>query len=273
MTEHYFETAQVKLHYYRFGNGEQKMLCFHGFGMHGRQFISLEPSLGSKYTFYGFDLFFHEATLLKDQSIPTLKKGLSKAVLARLITDFCAHEGIGRFSVMGYSMGSHYATAVTEQLADRINEYIVVAPASINPGKLVRFFTLNKIGQLLLEQLLLSKNGMFNLLRTLNWLGVVSTADRDVLYREIATPQLRFVMYACFTYLRYLGTDEGKLVKAIEENHLKSFFIFGKRDKMYPPAIGKFFLPKLKQPTVIVLDEAHEMITPKFVSTLTRLLS
>ncbi|RYE16941.1 MAG: alpha/beta hydrolase, partial [Sphingobacteriales bacterium] len=53
MTDHYFENDFVKLHYYKFGDGAQPMLCFHGFGMHGKQFTSLEPSLGKKYTFYG----------------------------------------------------------------------------------------------------------------------------------------------------------------------------------------------------------------------------
>ena len=60
MTDHYFENALVKLHYYKFGNGPQIMLCFHGYGMHGKQFKILEgTALASKYTFYGFDLFFH----------------------------------------------------------------------------------------------------------------------------------------------------------------------------------------------------------------------
>ena len=62
MTEHYFENSLVNLHYYKFGNGEKKMLCFHGYGMHGKQFKIFEQPLGSKYTFYGFDLFFHKQT-------------------------------------------------------------------------------------------------------------------------------------------------------------------------------------------------------------------
>src|ERR1700749_4801027 len=73
LTSHYFENSFVTLHYYKFGNGPQNMLCFHGYGMHGKQFISLEPALGQKYTFYGFDLFFHKETKLKDQSLNTIK--------------------------------------------------------------------------------------------------------------------------------------------------------------------------------------------------------
>ena len=56
MTDHYFENDLVNLHYYKFGNGPKSMLCFHGYGMHGKQFKILETTLGSKYTFFGFDL-------------------------------------------------------------------------------------------------------------------------------------------------------------------------------------------------------------------------
>ena len=65
MTQHYFENDLVNLHYYKFGSGPKAMLCFHGYGMHGKQFKLLESSLGHAYTFYGFDLFFHKETMNK----------------------------------------------------------------------------------------------------------------------------------------------------------------------------------------------------------------
>ena len=61
------------------------MLCaFHGYGMHGKQFKLLEGSLGEHYTFYGFDLFFHKETQLKDQSLAAIQKGISKKALVDL---------------------------------------------------------------------------------------------------------------------------------------------------------------------------------------------
>ncbi|HZY37074.1 MAG TPA: alpha/beta hydrolase, partial [Mucilaginibacter sp.] len=136
MTQHYFENEFANLHYYKFGAGPKAMLCFHGYGMHGKQFKLLEGSLGSKYTFYGFDLFFHKETKLNDQSLATIQKGITKKELVALVDEFNKFEGIDRFSVIGYSMGSHYATVIAEELADRIDEYIIAAPSSLNPGRL-----------------------------------------------------------------------------------------------------------------------------------------
>jgi pimeloyl-ACP methyl ester carboxylesterase len=278
MTAHYFENEFIRLHYYRFGKGAKHMLCFHGFGMHGKQFGCLESTLGDQYTFWGFDLFFHKETTLKDQSLATVKKGLDKKVLAKLVQDFCSHECIEKFSVIGYSMGSHYATAITELLPERIIEYIVAAPSSLNPGMLVRYFGKSSTGNKLLEKLMLSERAVYHLIRFFKWLRLIDAAGRDILYKEIGTPQLRFALYACFTYLRYLETDEVELIKALSNHPIKSIFIFGKNDKMYLPKIGAAFFHKmavanvLVSPKIIILEENHEMINTNFANRLADLL-
>jgi pimeloyl-ACP methyl ester carboxylesterase len=272
MTDYYFENDLVSLHYYKFGNGPQPMLCFHGYGMHGKQFKLLEVTLDLKYTFYGFDLFFHKETKLKDQSLAAVKKGISKKELAALFAEFCQHEGIERFSVIGYSMGTHYATVIVEELPQMVNEYIVVAPSSLNPGMLIPFFSKNKIGNRILEKVALNQSALTGMLKLFRRLRFINDEDYKILFAEIGTAELRFNFYACFTYLRFLETDEPRLLKALDEQNIKSIFIFGKRDKSFPLRIGDKFIGKLKQAEVIILDEGHEMIRKDFVYALTNLL-
>lgn len=249
------------------------MLCFHGFGMHGKQFKLLADQLGHQYTFWGFDLFFHKGTQLKDESLATIKKGLKKKELAALIAAFCKHEGIEFFSVIGYSMGSHYATAIVEELPLMVNEYIIAAPSSINPGMMIRFFGKNKAGNKLLEKLMLSEKAMVNIINFCKLLRLIDGKGRDILHKEVVTYELRFALYACFTYLRFLETNEEKLIQLLTAHQIKSIFIFGRYDKMYLPAIGKEFFAKYKPAEVLVLDENHEMINQNFVNRLMASLS
>jgi pimeloyl-ACP methyl ester carboxylesterase len=272
LTDHYFENDLVKLHYYKFGKGEKTMLCFHGYGMHGKQFIKLEPALGEKYTFIGFDLFFHKETKLRQQSLDHIKQPITKQTFGKLIADFCDHEQIDRFSILGYSMGSHYATAIVEELGLSVDEYIIAAPSSIEPGKLVRFFVKNKVGNRILEKLTQSKKALINMLNVSKLLGLVDNVGRNILYKEIDTPELRFNFYACFTYLRLLETDEDKLIQTLTEQNIRSIFIFGKRDIMYPPKIGNTFFGKLKTAEVVILNQDHEMIGEEFIAALSGLL-
>ena len=272
MTDHYFENDLVKLHYYQFGDGPQAMLCFHGYGMHGKQFKILEDPLGSKYTFYGFDLFFHKETKLKDQSLEVVKKGITKKELASLIIAFCKHLNIDRFSVIGYSMGTHYATALVEELAPMINEYIIAAPSSLKPGALITFFSKHKLGNRILEKLALHEKALTGLLNALKRLKVIDSEGYKILHAEISTAELRFSFYACFTYLRFLETDQSRLIAAIEQQNIKSIFIFGKKDKAFPPGIGDQLITRLMNVEVVILNAGHEMIKNDFAAALTRLL-
>ncbi len=272
MTDHYFENDLINLHYYKFGNGPKSMLCFHGYGMHGKQFKILETTLGSKYTFFGFDLFFHKETKLKDQSLSAVKKGISKKELAALFEDFCKSEGIEHFSVIGYSMGTHYATIIIEELAAMVDEYIVASPSCLNPGALIPFFSKNRIGNKLLEKLALNKRALTSMLKLFRQLRFINHEDYNILFSEIGTAELRFNFYACFTYLRFLETDELRLLAAINEQNIKSIFIFGKRDKSFPPGIGSAFIARLQHPEIIILDEGHQMIKRSFATSLSELL-
>lgn len=269
MTDHYFENDLVTLHYYKFGNGPKIMLGFHGYGMHGKQFKLLEPALGDAYTFIGFDLFFHKETKLKDQSLETVKKGITKKQFADLILEFCKHDGIARFSVIGYSMGTHYASVVAEELSHLIDEFIIAAPSSLNPGRLIPFFSQNKTGNKILEKLTLNKTFLVRMLKTFRALRIIDAEAYKILFGEIGTEELRFNCYACFTYLRTFETNEPRLLKALNDQNIKSIFIFGKRDKSFPPGIGKDFIAKVKNATIIMLDEGHEMIKKNFVTRLT----
>ena len=272
MTDHYFEHSLAKIHYYKFGSGSKPMLCFHGYGMHGKQFKVLTPVLGEEYTFYGFDLFFHKETRLNDQSLEAVKKGITKKEFADLIADFCTFENIDLFSIIGYSMGSFYATTVLDQLPERVKEFILISPSSVKPGVVLKFFALNKIGNKLVERLTLSEKGLFRLLLLMKGLRVIDQVGYNILYKEIATTELRFSFYACLTYLRFWKTEEAHLIKTLNDYAIKSIFIFGKRDAMYPAHIADHLIPSIKNATKLVLDENHEIITPDFAHELARLL-
>ena len=273
MTNHYFENHLVKMHYYKFGNGSKSMLCFHGYGMHGKQFRHLEAEFGNEYTFYGFDLFFHKATKLINQDVETVKKGITKKELSNLFLDFCDANGIANFSIIAYSMGSFYACTLVEEIAERIDEFIVAAPSSLKPGHVVTFLSTNKIGNKMLERLVLSNNGMTGLLSLLKRIRVIDQKAYEILYREIATPELRFSFFACASYMRFLKLDVEKFTNQLNKYQIPSIFIFGKRDGSYPAKIGKNIIPKINNAQQLIIDENHDMINANFAQQLAKIYS
>ena len=89
-----------------------------------------------------------------------------------------------------------------------VNEYIISAPSSVNPGVLIRYFSKNRIGNKLLEKLVLNEKALLTMLRLFKGLGLVDKVSHDILCKEVSTAELRFNLYACFTYLRFLETDD-----------------------------------------------------------------
>lgn len=260
MTAHFFNHSLVNLHYYRFGNGPKTMLCFHGYGMHGKQFSILKEKLGHEYTFFGFDLFFHKKTKLQDQSLEQVKKGISKVDFCELITAFCDYEGIDRFSIISYSMGTHYASVLAEREALRIDKLFILAPSFLKIFSPLQLVSKNVMANYAFRKLFLSKNGIKVTLKVCKKLRILDEKSHRILTSEMATPDLRFAFYANVTYLRYLQTKPDALVAALNENKVDCHFIFGQRDKMYPSHLADELIAQSSYVRKTTIDEDHDMV-------------
>ncbi len=271
MTSHFFNHQIVNLHYYRFGEGSKVMLCFHGYGMHGRQFKWLREKFGSEYTFYGFDLFFHEQTELKDNAIPNIKKGLRKDEFCEIMRAFCLEQSIQHFSVMAYSLGTNYAMVMAESKLFNIEEIFLMAPAFLKIPPVFKVLARNKLANLFFRKVLLSENGVKVMLNFSRGIGVIDSKNHEILKKEMATPSLRFAFYATVTYLRFLVPVRQNLIASLNEQAIKCFFIFGERDHMFPHHIGDEMIAALKFAQKIVLDEDHDLVNANLANHLYRL--
>jgi hypothetical protein len=72
--------------------------------------------------------------------------------------------------------------------------------------------------------------------------------------------------------LRFLNTNESRLLQILNAQNVKSVFIFGSKDKNFPPGTGSVFISGLNNAEVIVLNESHQMINQNFASKLSGLL-
>jgi pimeloyl-ACP methyl ester carboxylesterase len=260
MTSHFFSHSLVNLHYYRFGNGPKAMLCFHGYGMHGKQFSVLKEKFGNEYTFYGFDLFFHKETKLQDQSIDHIKKGISKIDFCELMTTFCDHESIDRFCLIGYSLGTHYATVLAEKESNRIDNLFILAPSFLKIFPPFQLMSKNGLANFAFRKLFLSKNGIKVALKICKTLRVIDEKSHDILTLEMATHDLRYAFYANVTYLRYLQIKQRDLIASLNKNNVKCHFMFGERDRMYPQSLADYMISKLNHVKKTTLDADHDMV-------------
>ncbi|MNK15539.1 2-succinyl-6-hydroxy-2,4-cyclohexadiene-1-carboxylate synthase [compost metagenome] len=260
MTKHFYAHALAKVCYYKFGSGAHTVLCFHGLGMHGKQFHCLADELGSEFTFYGFDLFFHKDTELADNSLENIKYGLQPELLATFIKDFCDEHAIEKFSIMSYSMGTFYGAVLLDQLPQYIERAFFIAPSFLKVKPILSFLSSNKLGNLLFEKLALSENGLHNLVQFIKTIKVLDGKSAAILWKEVATPQLRFNMYANLTYLRHLKINVNSLSKKSNSLNVPLYFIFGKDDKTISSSLSAKVIKNFTSAKVSILDQGHDLI-------------
>ena len=108
--------------YHEYGNGDQYLFAFHGYGMNGKQFQNLPSYLLSKYKVIGINLFFQEGSEIKTYSLEKIRQGMAKNDILKLIEPFLAKYKIQEFAIAGYSIGSNFALTLMEYYADLIKQ-------------------------------------------------------------------------------------------------------------------------------------------------------
>lgn len=260
MTKHFYEHSLATICYYKYGAGSKALLCFHGFGMHGKQFYCLEDELGSEYTFYGLDLFFHKETELKNNNIENIKRGLEPEDFTNLILDFCQYHQITDFSTISYSMGTIYASVLLDSISDRISESFFIAPSFLKVSPLLRFLAMNKVGNYFFEKLALSEKGLFNFIQFLRTTRILDHEAANILWKEVATPTLRFNLFASFTYLKKMEVDLAVLGKKMESSQKPLYFIFGAKDNNVKAKLSNLVAQNFKTANYIILAQGHDLV-------------
>jgi pimeloyl-ACP methyl ester carboxylesterase len=260
MNKHYFHHQLVDLHYYIYGSGPQVMLCFHGYGMHGRQFACFEELFGKEYTLYSFDLFFHEGTKLQDDSLTHLEKGMEKSQLIGIIKDFCKSHSIQQFSILSYSIGTACAGVLIESNQFRIETVVFMAPAFLKIPKSLTYLGQPGWRNRRFRQFLYSEYAILFGLRLAKAFGYFNAESYPIIKKELGNFQLRHMFYATVTFLRKLKPDIAQLISALNHHKINVIMVYGKYDHHFPAHIGKQFEAKVNNVINLIVDRGHDMV-------------
>ena len=258
----FFETDNCTLHYYEYGTGEQILLAFHGFGMRGTQFKVLENAFSRKYKIISFDLFFHGHTLIKDNSVQNIRKGLQSKQFAEHIKSFLAskYPEVEKVSLLSYSIGTRMALCLIENMPQQIESVYLIAPDGIEPNRLLKLGGANYIINRLFYKLVYSPKTVHFLLNSLLKFKYIDEAIHRILKAEFDTTETRLACYNTITYYAQLSFNRQKIAQAINKYNLNCHLYFGTKDKLFPSKIGERFGKMLNKANVHVFNDGHELV-------------
>ncbi|RRB04954.1 alpha/beta fold hydrolase [Larkinella rosea] len=243
---------------FKLSNGPIPLLAFHGIGQDHRAFKPLAQALEGRYAIYAFDLFFHGA-----HTAQVTDDVLTKTRFQEIIRSFLDQHQIGRFAVIGFSMGGRFALATAETFTQQLDELILLAPDGITISPWFRMATSTGFGRQLFRYFLkhmplLHRFGMVFLS-----LGLLNRSVLRFAESTLATPEQRESVYNSWSYFRKLHFNHPKLAESLNNHPVRIRFFVGFFDQVLPVSFIKPLTRRLQSYELTVLKTGHNRLIEK----------
>lgn len=247
-----------RISYRRFGEGDNLLLCFHGYGEDAGSFLFLEKILGKDYGFIALDLPFHGMTDWKESLLFTCEDLMN-------IIDQVAGYNSKSFSILGYSMGGRVALQLLQSHPGRIKKIILIAPDGLHHNIWHKLSTQTFIGNKLFAYTMNQPYWMFSLLKLLTATGLFNKSIVNFVHYYLDDPDSRLLLYKRWTTMRKFNPDLYLLKKEIKENKTPIYMLFGKYDRVILTKSGLKFQKNLEAFIKIKeLEAGHQLLKPKY---------
>src|SRR5690606_5498375 len=104
--------------------------------------------------------------------------------------------------------------------------------------------------------------------KTLHRFHYIDDSLYRILSQEFKSTETRLTCYNAITYYSRMSFEADSLAHRLNSNDIRSYFYFGKHDKLFPARIGDAFVKKLKQGCLHVFDEGHELVNDRLAECL-----
>lgn len=237
--------------FHRYGNGEKKILLFHGFGQDHRAFQSWIAVLKNDYTLFVFDLFFHGDSMWGNHEV--LEKNDWKKIIGTLLTQ----EKINAFEIVGFSMGGKFALATLEAFPHQVKKITLLAPDGIKTNFWYSLATYPIAFRHLFKSMI-NRPQIFKALE--NFALKVRLIDKSLLRfveSQMNTPEKRERVYYAWVVFRHLKFNMKTIANIINSNKINITLFVGKYDKIITVKNMDLLLNKLDDYKLGILETGH----------------
>lgn len=242
---------------YRFGKGNQPVLCFHGYGEEGTAFSFLAKEFENQYCFLAIDLPFHGKTEWKESSPFTTDDLLkiSKQVLASFSQ---------KPLLMGFSLGGRVALSLYEAAPAGFQKLVLLAPDGLKVNFWYWFSTQTSIGMKLFSFTMKHPGWFFGFLKAMNKLKLVNASIFKFVKYYIDNEEMRMQLFQRWTGLRRLKPNIQKIKSAIGVNKTTVQLVYGLHDRIILSAVGEKFKKGIESYcTITIIAAGHQVLHEK----------
>ncbi len=261
MQENFLPYKTSLIGYYRFGEGAETLLCFHGYGEKADAFEFLANYAGSQYTIYAIDLPFHGKTEWKEGFL--FQESDLEEIVKRVLEPEQVSQGL-RFSLLGFSLGGRVALSLYQSRPEWVTKMILLAPDGLKVNFWYWLSTQTWPGNKFFAFTLKHPGWFFGFLKLFNRLGLVNTSIFKFVNYYIGNEEVRNLLYARWTTLRKLKPGLQKIKSHIRERATPVNLVYGKHDRIILSSVGERFRKGIEQHCRIsVIPSGHQVLHEK----------
>lgn len=208
--------------------------------------------MGKDYKIYAFDLFFHGDSRLHKNNTP-----LTKDMLEEIMHLFFQKEGVGKFSLMGFSMGGKFTLTLVERFPERVQELFLIAPDGISTSFWYNIATYPGWLQQLFKRTVLKPRPFFLLLKVLRKYHIVQKGLVRFAHNQMDSVPKRLRVYRSWVGLRELSFDIRHIVHLLNSQQTPVTMFLGEYDQVIAPKRVSVFINSLEKGKLIVLKAGH----------------
>jgi pimeloyl-ACP methyl ester carboxylesterase len=237
------------------GNGEELLICLHGFGENADSFRHIRHSLGQTFTIVALDLPLHGKTEWKEER-PFSKEDL-KAILLLILEE----QQQDTFSLMGYSMGGRVALCAVQIMAEKIDRLYLLAADGLKDNPWHMFVTRTGVGNKLFKYCTYHPQLFFGLLHIWHKLRLLNAGVHKFAFNRMNTLEKREQVYFIWTNMKQMVPDRKLCKQLLKKHKIKTLLIFGKYDRVIPPMLGVHFMDGTFPCEMLVLEKGHQLLS------------
>lgn len=263
MQESFLSYRNSRIGYYRFGQGPEALLCFHGYGEQGGVFEFLAKYAGNQFTIYAIDLPFHGSTQWREGF---LFEESDLEAIVRNIPGLSGTAAEPSFTVMGFSLGGRVALSLYQSRPEWIRKMVLLAPDGLKVNFWYWLSTQTRIGNKFFALTMKRPGWFFGLLKLMNRIGLVNASIFKFVNYYIGNKEVRDLLYARWTALRKIKPHIPRIKAIIKERNCPVRLVYGQHDRIILSSVGEKFRKGIEQQCSLrVIPSGHQVLHEKHV--------
>ncbi|MEK6479783.1 alpha/beta hydrolase [Catalinimonas sp. 4WD22] len=252
MVSKFVHFKEVTLHYLKYGYGSEALICFHGYGQNASVFQPLAEALGSKYTLYSFDLFFHGKSEWKDCGLP-----LSSDFLAQIFEYWINQEKLTDINFCGYSLGGKIIISLLQKTKIQVKKILLIAPDGIKTNFWYDLATYPYWARRIFKYTVEHPSAFFRIVDVLGDIGVLDNGVVRFAKSQMNDRTKREKVYNTWLIYRKLRPELQTLSRKINAEDIYLVLYLGKFDKIITFKRVQPLLTQLNQYDFFLLNKGH----------------